>query len=153
VSMGKGAWERTPYAKSDAKDPDKGIMNLLDKYNITDRQWTQHKGPNGRPACTLAFIVGGKTYRIMVETLDVTGVDKDQLIKQVKRVIFWTLKPLIENAIVFGPAGLQRLLLPFIVDNQGVTVYERLQPHLNDVKAQELISVGHQLALPAPEQV
>lgn len=152
MSMGQGDWERTPYAKSDAKDPDRGLMQLLDKYQIVERQWTEHTGLTGRPACTLAFVINGKTYRITVETLDVTGVEKLQLVKQVKRVIFWTLKPLIENAVVFGPSGLERLLLPFIVDNQGVTVYERMQPHLDLVKAQALVNVARQLALPGPEQ-
>lgn len=151
MSMGQGDWQRTPYSRSDAKDPERAMMMLLDKYAITERQWTEHKGESGRPACTLAFVTGGKTYRITVETLDVRDVDKSQLIKQVKRVIYWTLKPLLENAIVFGPAGMQRLLLPFIVDNSGATVYERIEPHLNDVNAQALISVGQRLALPEPK--
>jgi hypothetical protein len=160
MSMGKGAWQRTPYAETDAKDTDRQIYALLDKYQIRERQWTEHTGAHGRPAVTLTFITSGKTYRVSIESLDVNGVPPDRLIRQAKRVLYWTLKPTLENAIVFAAddaaegrnAGLERLLLPFLVDNEGMTVYDRIQPHLKQVKAQALITAGRQMAaLPAPE--
>lgn len=151
MRMQRREWEATPYAKTDAKDTDLAISKLLDKYKISERQWTEHKGQNGRPAFSLCFIVGGKTYRITVESLDVVGIEPDQLKKQIKRVIYWTLKPLIENSIVFGGEdGMQKLLLPFMVDDTGATVYEQMRPHLANVSAKALISVARRMALPAP---
>lgn len=157
MRLSRRDWEKTPYAQSEAKDPDRALSMLLEKYKVTERQWTEHKGAHDRPACALSFILGGKTYRITVETLDTYNVDREPLIRQVKRVIFWTLKPLMENAIVFGDdeggnEGMQRLLLPFLVDNTGHTVYERILPHLKDVNAQALIGAARQMALPAPER-
>lgn len=151
MSMGRGAWERTPYAKTDAKNPDSAVNKLLDKYLIRQRQWTEDIGPNGRLRLTLQFIGDGKTYRIGLEVLDVTGVDEDQLARQIKRVIFWTLKPLLENAVVFGNKGREKLLLPFLVDNTGHTVYDQIAPHLTNINARSLLEVGRKLALPAPE--
>lgn len=149
--MQRSDWDKTPYARSDARDPDSAIASLLDKYQIGERQWTEHNGIGGLPACSLCFVLKGKTYRITVGVLDCREVDIAQRKKQVKRVIFWTLKPLLENAVVFGPDGMRKLLLPFMVDGSGATVYDRIQPMIENVTAKALINYGKQMALPAPE--
>lgn len=146
-------WKSTPYAGSDAKHSDAAITNLLNKYQIDERQWTEHKGEHGRPAITLAFTAKGKTYRVTIETLDAPTIEVSKRVLQVKRTMFWTLKPLLESAYIFGPDdddGMERLLLPFLVDNTGTTTFERLKPYLSEVTSRALIECGSKMALPAP---
>lgn len=147
-------WRDTPYAGSDAKQPDAAITRLLDSYQIDERQWTEHRGPNSRPAMTLSFTTKGKTYRITVETLNAPQVEREKLVMQVKRAIYWTLKSLLESANIFGPEdneGLERLLLPFLVDNTGMTTFDQLKPFLKDITPRSLIEAGQRMALPAPK--
>lgn len=150
----RGDWlKNTPYAGSDAKNPEKAINDLLEEYGVVSKQWTDHPGPNGRAAVTIRFNLVGRTYRIMVETLDVPRAEPRELRMQVLRVIFWTLKPLLENSLIFG--GIDRLLLPFMEDDTGATVYEQLSPHMTNERfaARALIQYATQRpALPAPEQ-
>ena len=148
----RGEWLKTPYAGSDAKDPERAVMDLLEGYGVQQRQWTDHKGPNGRVAVTLRFQLNEKVYRISIETLDVARAEPRELRKQALRVIYWTLKPLLENALLFG--GPDRLLLPFMEDDTGRTVYEQLQPYLSEQKfqAKHLLGYATRPALPAPGQ-
>ena len=141
--------KQTPYSGSDAKDPERAISELLMGFGVKTKQFTDHTGPNGRPAVTVRFVLAEKTYRVSVETLDVPQATPHELRKQVLRVMFWTLKPLLENALLFG--GPDRLLLPFMEDDQGMTVYEQLAPHLDKLKAKDLLGYTQRLALPAPE--
>lgn len=145
-------WLQTPYAGSDAKDPERAVMELLEGYGVSNRQWTDHRGPNNRPAVTLRFEMAARTYRISIETLDVPRAEAKELRKQALRVIFWTLKPLLENALLFG--GPDRLLLPFMEVDSGLTVFEQLQPFMDGPKfqAKALIEFAQRPALPAPKQ-
>lgn len=149
----RSAWlKTTPYAGTDAKDPMRAVDELLAGYGVVTKQWTDHPGPNGRAAVTVRFNLQDKTYRVMVESLDVRNATPVELRKQVLRVIFWTLKPLLENALLFG--GPDRLLLPFMEDSEGQTVYERMQPYIGGptLQARDLLGYTQRLALPAPTE-
>lgn len=143
-------WQKTPYATSKADDTESAMNKLLAKYGVVHRQWTDHPGPNGRPAVTLRFSMAGLTYRVTVETLDVPRAEAAALRRQVLRNIFWTIKPLLENSLLFG--GPDRLLLPFVEADDLTTVYDRLAPHLRTgpLAAKDLLGAVQQLALPEP---
>lgn len=147
----RNRWLKTPYAGTEAKDPMRAVDDLLAVYAVTFKQWTDHTGPNGRPAVTVRFNLQDKTYRVAVETLDVPTASATELRKQVLRVIYWTLKPLLENALLFG--GPDRLLLPFMEDDSGQTIYDQMQPYLGTerLKAKDLLGFTQRLAaLPSP---
>lgn len=148
----RGDWlKSTPYAGSTAQRPESSINDLLETYGVTTKQWTDHPGPNGRAAVTIRFNLNGHTYRVTIETLDVSRAEPRELRMQALRVIYWTLKPLMENALVFG--GPDRLLLPFMEDDSGKTVYEGLRPHIEDGKLSAKALLGYAIApkaLPEP---
>lgn len=150
MSMGRGAWDRTPYSSGKAKTPDASITTLLEKYGVVEHQITNHRGPNGRPAITVRFVLRGRGYRFSIETLDAKDIEPEKLVKQVKRVIYWTLKPTLETLLVFMPP--EQALLPFLEDASGQTVYEGLAKHLPKLTSQGLDTWARSLpALPAPE--
>jgi membrane protein implicated in regulation of membrane protease activity len=95
--LSRSEWSKTPYARSEAKNPDAAIQSLLAKYGIADIQWTQGRGPEGRRAVMLRFVMKEKPYRIMVESLDAEASEDERLI-QVKRVIYFYLKSTLEVA-------------------------------------------------------
>lgn len=145
--MTRNDWLKTPYAATDAKNPQADVTRLLDRYRIVNRQWTEHPGPNGRPAVTLRFELRSKTYRMTIETLAVERAEPAELAKQAMRVIYWTLKPVLENLLVFMPP--ERALLPYLETPEGPTVYDGLVPHLPKLTANDLLGFAAK-ALPAP---
>src|SRR5688572_12686126 len=100
MMMKRSEWAKTPYAKSMAQDPDAAIQKLLTKYGITETQWTTGSGPNGRPAVMLRFSLKGKGYRMMLETLDAEA-DRTELLRQIKRALFFYLKSTLEASQLF----------------------------------------------------
>lgn len=144
-------WRKTPYAKSDATRADEAIVKLLDRYRISTRQWTEHPGPNGRPAVTLRFIMGGKAYRFGLETLNVSGADASDLMRQIKRAMYWHLKTTLENLCVFMPP--EQALLPFLESATGETVYEGIKDYIGGITTKQLHQWGEKAkALPAPRE-
>jgi hypothetical protein len=130
--MTRAEWSKTPYAKSDARDPDGAILSLLAKYKITTTQLTHGNGPNGRPAFAVRFMLGERAYTIMRETLH-ADAPPDQLLKQVKRAIYYRLKVTLEDAAIFPP---EEVLFPYLElpAAGGVTVYTAAQPALAQFK-------------------
>lgn len=130
-------WRQTPYAMTDVRDPDGAIRKLLQKHGVTDIQWTEASGPNNRPAVSIRFVLKRKTYRIMLETLDVDyqrskvnhDLMRNQLICQVKRAIFHYLKSVLEMTGVFFSA--EQALLSHLELPQGGTVFENLEGQLD----------------------
>lgn len=136
--MNRVEWLKTPYAKSSASATDKDFERLLLKYKIDEHQWTQCRGPNGRPSVTLRFNLSHRTYRIQIETLDVDRAQPDELMLQAKRCLYWTLKTLLEMAIVFG--SFERVAFAFLETNDGVTMFDAAGPHLKMLRAADF---GH----------
>lgn len=131
--MDRSAWLKTPYANSDARDPDAAIVSLLEKYGITRYSNIRDVGSSGRPGYGVRFMLDGLWYVVAHEILDVDRVDEPQLIKQVKRFVFYTLKVLLEASNVFVER--QKLLLPFL-EVQGGNFYEKVAGHLKDLQEQ-----------------
>ena len=140
----RAQWLKTPYAKSEARDPDGAIRALLGKYGVRDVQWTEAGGPSGRPACMLRFILKGKTYRVMIESLDAQA-DAGELLKQVKRAIYFMLKSTLEITGVFCSA--EQALFAWLELPGGQTLYEGAAPHLAKLNGPDFST----LLLPAPK--
>jgi hypothetical protein len=139
----RGEWGRTPYAGSEASRTEDAVANLVAKYNVTCFQWTQGRGPNGRPAIAFRFELNGKTYRVMIETLDAEA-KSDELLTQVKRVIYYYLKSALEMATVFVP--MEKSLFAFLELPDGTTMFEAAQPYMDRLKGPDF----SMLMLPAP---
>lgn len=67
--MRRADWRKTPYAQTEAQDPDAAMRHLLARYKATDFQFTETTGENGRRAFILRFKLAGKAYRIGTEVL------------------------------------------------------------------------------------
>lgn len=141
-------WLKTPYAKSKAAMTEQGFEALLNKYNVQERQWTQARGPNGRPAITIRFNLNHKTYQIQIETLDVPKAQAPELLLQAKRTIFWSLKSMLEISVLFG--SFERVAFAFLETNDGVTMFEAAGPHLKLLNADTFGQNIRQHCLPAP---
>ncbi|MBL8824865.1 MAG: hypothetical protein JNJ77_19925 [Planctomycetia bacterium] len=130
--MDRSAWLKTPYANTSAKDPDSAITALLQKYQVVHFSTTHAPGPGGNPGYGVRFELGGLWYVVAFESLSVKGVDPRQLLNQVKRVVYYTLKTLLEASEVF--VSRQKLLLPFL-EVGGMNLYEQMKPFLADFQA------------------
>jgi hypothetical protein len=126
--LSRSEWSKTPYARSEAKNPDAAIQSLLAKYGIADIQWTQGRGPEGRRAVMLRFVMKEKPYRIMVESLDAEASEDERLI-QVKRVIYFYLKSTLEVANNFITP--EEALFAFLELPAGQTAYAAALPHMD----------------------
>lgn len=126
-------WAKTPYAKSEARDPDRSILDLLRKYNIEKIQNTLSHGPSGRRSFEIRFQLGDRCYRVGMEVLDVQNVPEDNLLRQVKRAVFHFLKIALEFSTVFCP--LDQVLFGFVETSDGHTTYERGREGLENLLA------------------
>lgn len=137
-------WDKTPYARTSTQDPDREVRRLLEKYGVKSLQWTEGEA-DGRPRIHLRFLLDDHRYRISMTGLD-APVDHDALVRQLKRAIFWTLKPLLEGAKVFFDA--EQVLLGFLEMDNGATMYEVAQKRLPTTAK----GVADLLALPGPRE-
>lgn len=137
--MDRRAWLRTPYATTNAQDPDAAVVKLLGKYSIAKFS-TIHDTIAGRPGYGVRFQLNGLWYVVAFPTMDVKQVEPYQLLRQIKRLVFYTLKSLLETSSVFMPP--EQLLLPFLEVN-GKTLYQQLEPKLDQLKnGQETNLIG-----------
>jgi hypothetical protein len=125
--LGRTQWLRTPYAGTQAQRTDQSLDRLLGRYHVQQYQWTQAKGPSGRPLIAFRFELENKCYRIAVETLNADAPAADLLL-QAKRAIFHMMKSSLEMASVFAP--MERVLFAYLETAHGQTVYELAAPHL-----------------------
>lgn len=130
--MSRTEWSRTPYAKSDVKDPDRSVTSMLAKYAIEEHQFAQGKGAHGRRAVLLRFVMNKRGYRIALETLDADATP-DELVVQIKRVIFHYLKSVLEMSSVF--ISVEESLFAFLELPDGSTAYEVAGPRLGELPA------------------
>lgn len=133
--MDRSAWLKTPYANTSAKDPDSAITALLQKYGVRKFSITHDVGPTNQPGFGVRFCLDDLWYVVAFETLKVTGkhVDPKQTLNQVKRVVFYTLKTVLEASSVF--INPQKMLMPFL-EVQGGNFYEKVAGHLKDLQEQ-----------------
>jgi hypothetical protein len=132
MAMGRGAWARTPYADTTAKDTERDIIRLFEKYQVKHYQFTNTTGPHGRAAFSIAFMFEGRAYKAGLETLDVTGVPSDQLLRQVKRCIFWRLKVGLEMTGIFSA---EQVFFDWLLNQDGQTTYEVAMPMMKQLPA------------------
>jgi hypothetical protein len=98
--LSRSEWAKTPYAKSEARNPDAAILALLAKYGVVEVMNAQYRGPNGRLAFGVRFVLRGKPYRIALEVLNAEA-KPEELCVQVKRAIYHYLKSLLEVTGLF----------------------------------------------------
>jgi hypothetical protein len=123
--LSRTEWAKTPYARSEAKNPDASITSLLAKYGIEDHQFAQGKGANGRRAVLLRFVMNGRAYRIALETLDADATP-EELTVQVKRVTYYYLKSVLEMSNIF--ISVEEALFAFMELPDGATTFEVAGP-------------------------
>lgn len=128
--MDRRDWQRTPYAMTNAQDPDAAVVKLLGKYAITKFS-TIHDTIAGRPGYGVRFQLNGLWYVVAFPTLDVDRVEPAHLLRQIKRLVFYTLKSLLETSSAF--IAPEQLLLPFL-EIHGKTLYQQLEPKLELLK-------------------
>jgi hypothetical protein len=141
--LSRSEWTRTPYAKSQAANPDAAIQSLLAKYGVRDIQWTADNGPNGRRAFQLRFVLKSKGYKIMLESLDAEA-SEDELNRQIKRAIFFYPKSVLEVANVFITP--EEALFAFLELPQGQTMYSGAAPYIDRLTGPDFA----RLLLPGP---
>ena len=133
-------WRKTPYAQSNARDPDGAVCKLLEKYGVgeivTAKYRDQHK--HNRLAWGVRFILNGKGYRVSLETLDVPDVPEDKLLAQVKRAVYYLLKSCLEVTGVFMSP--EQTLFAFLEPPgmNGLTMFEALASIVPQLKAPDL---------------
>lgn len=49
TKLSRTEWRKTPYAETEARNPDTAILELLRQRGVKDIQPTYTTGPNGRP--------------------------------------------------------------------------------------------------------
>jgi hypothetical protein len=135
MAMGKGAWARTPYADTTAKDTERDIIRLFEKYRVSHYQFTNTTGPHGRPAFSIAFMHDKRAYKAGLEILDVANVPDDQLLRQVKRCIFWRLKVGLEMSGIFSA---EQVFFDWLLNADGQTTYEVAMPMIKELEPGQL---------------
>lgn len=125
--MKRSAWLKTPYAKSTSADPDRSVRSLLAKYGVADIQSTEATAPSGRRLYGVRFRLSGKTYLVSLESLHAEA-DPEELLRQVKRAVYFLLKALLEQVTVFVSAD--RVMFPFLEVAGGGTLYDVAAPAL-----------------------
>jgi len=143
--MPRVRWLATPYAGSKAARTEDSVGTLLEKYMVQEFSWAQGRGQNNRPAVCFRFILKGKAYRILIETL-LAYASSDELMTQAKRVIYHYLKSALEMASVFMP--LESTLFAFLELPNGETMFECAAPRLATMNAD-----GVRLMLPGPKEM
>lgn len=121
--MRRPEWNKTPYATSKCRDPDKSITDLFRKYKIHEYQFGTCYGPNKRKMFGVWFKFKDKAYRVELESVN-ADVDPELLFKQVKRAVYFYLKSALEYASVFTP--LEQVLFAHLATDGGETLYETI---------------------------
>lgn len=129
--MKKAEWMRTPYAGTQAQNTEKDFSRLFEKYGIEQYQYSRGV-VNGRPAFQVRFVLNDKPYRFKLETLVVDDVSSEKLVSQLKRVLYFQLKSLLETATVFLTP--EELLFSFLELKRG-TVYEIAEKNMAQIEA------------------
>lgn len=131
AKMSRGEWNKTPYANTSASDPDHAIRALLGKYDVFNIQMTECLVYGKRPAVLLRFELKGKTYRVPVITLE-ADVERDRLVRQAKRAVYFILKSTLEAAEVFFTP--EEVLFAFLevraATGEETTCYEAARPYM-----------------------
>jgi len=131
-------WRKTPYAQSDARDPDGAVNKLLAKYGVCEIVTALYRGRHDRPAWGVRFVLKGKGYRVSLETLNAEGIPEEKLLSQVKRAVFYMLKSCLEMSGVFMPP--EQTLFAFLEPPAmgGLTMFEAFEPLVPQLKAPDL---------------
>lgn len=129
--MKKSEWLKTPYANTQAQNTEKDFSRLFEKYGISQYQYSRGE-INSRPAFMVRFVLNDKPYRFKLEALDVPDVPDEKLISQLKRVLYFQLKSLLETSTVFLTP--EELLFSFLELPKG-TVFELASEHMEQIQA------------------
>ncbi len=128
--LSRKEWVKTPYASSTVANPDGAIDDLLTKYRVSKIAKVVGAGPSGRPAFEVRFELNGRVYCLAREALNAEA-DPAQLLRQVKRVIFFHLKALLEHTIFFPT---EEVLFPYLIlKGTGKTVFQAAEPMLSEL--------------------
>lgn len=128
--MNKSEWLRTPYANTTAQNTEKNFSSLFEKYEIEQYQYSRGV-INGHVAFMVRFVINDKPYRFKLEILDVPEVSDEKLIDQLKRVLYFQLKSILETSTIFLTP--EELLFSFLELPKG-TVYELASKHMDKIQ-------------------
>jgi len=128
--MKKSEWLKTPYANTQTQNTEKNFSRLFEKYEIGQYQYSRGV-INGNVAFMVRFVINEKPYRFKLEVLDVPDVPDEKLIAQLKRVLYFQLKSILETSTIF--LAPEELLFSFLELPKG-TVYELASKHMDKIQ-------------------
>lgn len=136
TTLSRSQWRKTAYSGSSASNTEQHLERLLHKHGIVEYQWTQGRGPSGRMAMHLRFVLKEKPYRLTVETLD-ADAPVEELVLQAKRALFHFTKSALEMATTFFPP--EQVLFAFLElpdknGAPGATLWDAARPQLDGGK-------------------
>lgn len=129
--MRKSDWLKTPYANTQAQNTEKDFSRLFEKYGIEQYQYSRGV-VEGRPAFQVRFVINERPYRFKLKTLEVPDVPDEKLISQLKRVLYFQLKSILETSTIFLTP--EELLFSFLELKDG-TVYEIAEKNMAKIEA------------------
>lgn len=129
--MRKSDWMKTPYANTHAQNTEKDFSRLFEKYGIEQYQYSRGV-VEGRPAFQVRFVINERPYRFKLKTLEVPDVPDEKLISQLKRVLYFQLKSILETSTIFLTP--EELLFSFL-ELKGGTVYEIAEKNMAKIEA------------------
>ena len=128
--MKKSEWLKTPYANTQAQNTEKNFSRLFEKYEITQYQYSRGV-IDGVAAFQVRFVINDKPYKFKLGVLDVLDVSDEKLIEQLKRVLYFQLKSILETSTIFLTP--EELLFSFLELPKG-TVYELASKHMDKIE-------------------
>jgi len=129
--MRKSDWLKTPYANTQAHNTEKDFSRLFEKYGVEQYQYSRGV-VDGRPAFQVRFVINERPYRFKLKTLEVPDVPDEKLISQLKRVLYFQLKSILETSTIFLTP--EELLFSFLELKDG-TVYEIAKKNMAKIEA------------------
>ena len=134
--MNRTEWKRTPYAATEAKNSERNLSRLFEKYGVEQYSFSRGLTEEG-PAYQVRFVLKDKPYKMLLVGLDADKVADEEKIAQIQRVLYYQIKSLFEMATVF--LSIEQVFFTFLELPEGKTVYETARPRLERMSVAEVL--------------
>lgn len=133
--MNRTEWKRTPYAMTEAKNSERDLSKMFEKYGVTQYSFARGISNDG-PAYQVRFVLNEKPYKMMLEGLGADNVKEEEKIAQIQRVLYYQIKSMFELSTVFLTA--EQVFFSFLELPEGRTVYEVAFPKMEQISGGDL---------------
>jgi len=134
--MNRTEWKRTPYAATEAKNSERDLSRLFEKYGVQQYSFSRGLTEDG-PAYQVRFVLNEKPYKMLLVGLVAEKVEDEEKIAQIQRVLYYQIKSLFELATVF--LSVDQVFFTFLELPEGKTVYEVARPRLERMSVAEVL--------------